>query len=1006
VKNYNIIMSQNYRLNKVGYINRNKKISFKFNGKKYFGFEGDTLASALLANGIHLVGRSFKYHRPRGFIGAGVDEPNAKVQLYTGAKTEPNATATEIELVEGLVAKSQNCFPSVSFDFGAINNFLYKFFPAGFYYKTFMWPKNFWHKIYEPIIRKAAGLGVAPLKPDPDRYEHKFEYCDVLVIGSGPSGLASALAAAKNGARVILAEDKPRFGGSLLTDEVTIGNKKGKDWADEAIEELKSMPNVIVKNRSQVFGYYDHNMMVMLERIKDHIESPSKYTPRQKMWYIRSKEVVASTGSIERPLVFGNNDRPGIMLASAAKEYLRVYGVLVGKKPIIFTNNDSAYDTAIDFKKNGINPVVIDVRENSESSVIKEAKNLKIDIRFSHAIANTKGYLRVSSATIGKLNKNKSNYENLENISCDCICVSGNWTPTVHLVSQSGNKLKFDEAINAFIPNLSCQNESTVGAANGSFTLKKSLEEGFKKGFEISNKITKKNMKSTIPISNERSNNNHHNKFWCMPLPKNKNYKRCVDFQNDVYVSDIELAIREGFRSIEHVKRYTTLGMATDQGKTSNLNGLQLVSNIEKKIIPEVGHTTFRPPYSPVTIGAVVGREVGKHYRPTRKSPLHLWHEKNNAVFVDAGLWLRPRYYKQGKETLQEAAKREASNVRNNVGICDVTSLGKIDIKGSDAAEFLNRVYTNAWMKLPIGKARYGVMLREDGIVFDDGTTTRISENHYHMTTTTAQAVNVLAHLEYYLQAVWPELDVNVVSTTEQWTGAALAGPNSRNLLGKLFPNTDVSNEALPFMGFIEADLFGVPARIFRISFSGELAYEINVESGYGVFMWEKIMELGKEMDIEPYGTEALSTLRIEMGHVAGSEIDGRTIPSDLSLDGMVSKKKDFIGKRSLSRTAFMEDGREKIVGLVPLDKKTMIPEGSHLVVDGNASLPNPKLGHVSASCWSVEYNNPFSLAIIKDGKKKIGKKLYALSPLKNKSIPVEIVSSHYVDPKGERVRS
>jgi len=401
-----------------------------------------------------------------------------------------------------------------------------------------------------------------------------------------------------------------------------------------------------------------------------------------------------------------------------------------------------------------------------------------------------------------------------------------------------------------------------------------------------------------------------------------------------------------------------------------------------------------------------VGREVGKHYRPTRKSPIHEWHEKNNAVFVDAGLWLRPRYYKQDNETLLEAAKREAINVRKNVGICDVTSLGKIDIKGPDSAEFLNRIYTNAWMKLPVGKARYGVMLREDGIVFDDGTTTRISENHFHMTTTTAQAVNVLAHLEYYLQVVWPELAVNVLSTTEQWAGAALAGPNSRNLLGKLFPEIDASNEGIPFMGYKEADLFGVPARIFRISFSGELAYEINVESGYGVFMWEKIMELGKEMNIEPYGTEALSTLRIEMGHVAGSEIDGRVISADLSLEGMLSKKKDFIGKRSLNREAFLNPNREKIVGVIPLDKKSMIPEGSYLVRDSNASLPNPKLGHISASCWSVEYNNPFSLAILKDGKKRIGEKLFALSPLKKKSIEVEIVSSHYVDPKGERARS
>tara|TARA_Y100000590_G_scaffold311271_1_gene351679 strand:+ start:1537 stop:4533 length:2997 start_codon:yes stop_codon:yes gene_type:complete len=998
-------MSQKYRLEKAGYINREKLISFKFNGKKYFGYKGDTLASALLANGIHLVGRSFKYHRPRGIIGAGSDEPNAKVQLYTGEKTEPNALATEIELVEGLVAKSQNCWPSVSFDLGAVNNLFSKFFPAGFYYKTFMWPKNFWYKIYEPIIRKAAGLGVAPLKPDPDRYEHKYEHCDVLIVGSGPSGLASALAAAKNGAKVILAEDKPRFGGSLLTDEVTIGNKNGKDWADETISQLKSMPNVLVKNRSQVFGYYDHNMMVMLEKTRDHIEKPLKFTPRQRLWYIRAKQVIISTGSIERPLVFGNNDRPGIMLASAAKEYIKIYGVLVGKNPIIFTNNDSAYDCAIEFKKNGINPIVLDVRNNSSGSVVTEAKNLNIKIKFSYGIVNTEGYLRVNKAKIGKLNDDKSDYENFENVKCDCICVSGNWTPTIHLSSQSGNKLKFNESINAFIPDKSRQNEKTIGSASGTFTLKQSIDEGFKTGYELSKKITGNDVKSSPPTINERSYKQH-DKFWCMPLPKNKHIKRFVDFQNDVAVSDIELAVREGFRSIEHVKRYTTLGMATDQGKTSNLNGLQLVSNIENKIVPEVGHTTFRPPYTPITIGAIVGREVSKHYRPTRKSPMHLWHEKNNAVFVDAGLWLRPRYYKQGDENLFDAAKREATNVRNNVGVCDVTSLGKIDIKGSDATEFLNRIYTNGWMKLPVGKSRYGVMLREDGIVFDDGTTTRISENHFHMTTTTAQAVNILAHLEYYLQVVWPQLDVNVVSTTEQWAGAALAGPNSRDLLSKLFPNIDTSNKSLPFMGYTEGDLFGVPARIFRISFSGELAYEINVESGYGVFMWEKIMDLGKEMNIEPYGTEALSTLRIEMGHVAGSEIDGRTIPSDLSLEGMLSKKKDFIGKRSLTKQAFVNSDREKIVGVVPLDRKTMIPEGSHLVKDENASLPNPKLGHISASCWSVEYNNPFSLAILKEGKKRIGEKLYALSPLRNKIIPVEIVSSHYVDSKGERVRS
>ena len=998
-------MSQSYRLSNEGLLNRNKEISFKFNGKKYTGYEGDTLASALLANGVHLVGRSFKYHRPRGFFGAGVDEPNAKLQIQLNGHSEPNVNATEFELVEGIEAKSQNCWPSVEFDVGAINNFLNKFFPAGFYYKTFMWPKSFWYKIYEPFIRKAAGLGVASTEKDKERYEHKYEYCDLLVAGSGPAGLSSAYAAAKNGAKVILAEDKPRFGGSLLTDEVTIDNLSGKAWTDKIITELKEMPNVIVKNRSQVFGYYDHNMTVMFERTGDHLENKPKYTPRQRLWYIRAKEVLLSTGSIERPIVFGNNDTPGIFLSAAAKEYIKVYGVLVGKKPLIFTNNDSAYETALEFKKQGIDPIILDTREEHSSELIDAAKSQNIQIKFSHAVIAANGYRKVKSAQIGRLNKEKTEFENSETIECDCICVSGFWTPTVHLASQSGNKLKFDDRIDAFVPNKSKQNETSVGSSKGTFTLKETLNDGFKSGFDLSKKITNNNNSSSIPNSNE-TKKNPHDKFWCSPLPKNKNFKRFVDFQNDVAVSDIEVALREGYRSIEHVKRYTTLGMATDQGRTSNLNGLQLVANVEKKIVPQVGHTTFRPPFTPITIGTIVGREVDMEYMPTRKTPMHTWHEKNNAVFVDAGAWKRPRYYKQGNENLFEASKREARNVREHVGICDVTTLGKIDIKGPDAAEFLNRVYTNAWLKLPVGKARYGVMLREDGIVMDDGTTTRISENHYHMTTTTAQAANVLSHLEYYLQVVWPELKVNVLSTTEQWAGAALAGPRSRDVLAKLFPDLDVSNEALPFMGYIEGNLFGVKAKIFRISFSGELAYEINVESDYGLFMWEKMMEIGKEFKIQPYGTEALSTLRIEMGHVAGPELDGRTIPYDVSLEGLVSKKKDFIGKRSLQKEAFNNSDRQKIVGLVPTDKKTSIPEGSHLVVDKNAKLPNPKLGHVSSSCWSVENNNPFSLAIVKDGKNMIGKKLFAVSPLKNTSIEVEVISSHYVDHEGKRVRS
>jgi len=746
-------------------------------------------------------------------------------------------------------------------------------------------------------------------------------------------------------------------------------------------------------------------MTVMFERVSDHIENPSKYTPRQRLHYIRAGEVIVSTGSIERPISFGNNDRPGIFLSSAAREYMKVYETLVGKKPIIFTNNDSAYATALEFLRNDIKPIIVDTRDSSEGQLVKEVQGHGIAIRFNSGVANTKGHLKIKSATIGTLDGQKENFISLEEVECDCICMSGGWTPTVHLSSQAGNKLKFNEDIDAYVPDKKRQKETAIGSANGAFTLNQSLAEGFQVGFELSNKFTSNNIKTDVPNSNE-PDQKPHEKLWCMPLPNGQKPKRFIDFQNDVAVSDVELALREGFRSIEHVKRYTTLGMAGDQGKTSNLNGLQYVSNIEKKIVPEVGHTTFRPPYTPVTIGTIVGREVGNHYLPTRKTPIHTWHEEHNAVFVAVGLWVRPRYYPRGTETMNDAVNREAANVRKNVGICDVTTLGKIDIKGPDAPEFLNRVYTNAWLKLPVGKARYGVMLREDGMVFDDGTTSRLSENHFHMTTTTAQAANVLSHLEYYLQVVWPDLDVNVLSTTEQWAGIAIAGPKSRELLAKLFPSIDVSNESLPFMGLVDAKLGDIPARIYRISFSGELAYEVNVESNYGLHLWKKIMETGSEFGVQPYGTEALATLRIEMGHVAGPELDGRTIPYDIGLNGMVSQNKDFIGKRSLSKDAFISEDRQTIVGLVPVDKKSKIPEGSHLVVDDKAPTPIPKLGHVSSSCWSVEYNNPFSIAILKDGKKQIGKKLIAVCPLKDISVPVEVVSSHYVDPKGERVRS
>ncbi len=965
-------MSQQlFRFDSGGDIDRTKPLTFTFNDVKYTGYQGDTLASALLANGVHLIGRSFKYHRPRGIYASGCDDPNAKVQLVftsqRGTINEPNVNATELELVEGLTAHSQNCWPSVKKDIGAINNVLKHFFPAGFYYKTFMWPAKFWHRIYEPFIRNAAGLGVVPKTADATPYNHYYEYCDLLIIGSGYAGINYALQQTSSDINILLVEDKPRLGGKLLLDN------SQSQWLQESIAQLQVQPNVTIKTRTQACGYYDQNMVTLIEQVNNHEASDNPHTPLQRMWYVRAKQVVIASGAIERPLLFANNDRPGIFLASAAREYLELYSVTPGRKPLIFTNNDSAYTTALAFKARNIEPVVIDVREKANGALVQQARDSNIDIRLGFAIANTLGNKRVSGAIIGKLNSDNSNYTQLFNMDCDCICVSGHWTPTVHLASHAGNKLKFNETIHSFIPDNSLQGEIVIGEANGEF-----------------------DQNTDIPYP-----------LWRMPLPSgSENQKQFVDLQNDVATSDLALAVRENFKSIEHVKRYTTLGMATDQGKTSNLNGLQYIADILGKSVPEVGHTTFRPPYNPMSIGAIVGGKCDEHYMPIRRTPMHHWHQDHGGVMQNVGLWQRPKGYLQTGESIHTATIREASNVRQNVGICDVTSLGKIDIQGSDAAEFLSRVYINNWLNLPVGKARYGVMIREDGAVFDDGTTTRIANNHFHMTTTTAQAGPVMTHLEYYLQVVWPELDVQIVSTTEQWAGISIAGPKSRQLIQSLFPDEDLSNEDLPFMGYKTLELDDNKMRIFRISFSGELAYELNIGTRHGLWLWEKLLTVGAPLGVQPYGTEALQTLRIEMGHVAGSEIDGRHNLVNLGLEGLVSKQKDFIGKRSLQKTVLSEPTQGVIMGIVPICKKTMIPEGSYLVTDPKAPVPIPKIGYITSSCWSVEHNYPFSLAIVNNGKQRLGQLLYAVSPLENISIAVNVVSSHHVDSKGERVRS
>ena len=993
-------------------VDYSKSLNFIFNNKRYKGFEGDTLASALLANDALLFTRSFKYGRKRGLMTAGVEEPNALVSLEIGGRYTPNLKATEIMLYDGLSAVSASN-PN-AFDMRAFIKPLHRFMPAGFYYKTFI-KQKVWAKV-EDSIRAFSGFSKAPTEEDVDVYDHIFHHAEVVVIGGGAAGISAALEVLNNSQkeRVILVDERTRLGGELFNEFSS--DEAAMKWHKDSVNRLLSFANedserFTLLTQSTAYAWHDQNYIEVLETITtaESLTSSETQKARKIIHRIRAKEVILATGAHERPMLFEANDLTNIMLSQSVRRYLHEYGVISGKKVVIYGNNDSIYCAARDLHVNGIECIVVDVRSSEDPiEIVAELKHSDVKVLQGYSIVKALGSHRVKGVEIVQTKLQGNDWQvfgDTQTLSCDLVATSGGFNPVVHLDCHNGAKTYFDEVSQSFLPQQERDNREVCGAVAGAGAWQDAINDGKNKAQFTLNALGAVSKLTQEILSENYSNYFNVSQFFTPKEILNKP-KVFLDLQNDVTTLDVALSIREGYRSIEHIKRYTAMGFGTDQGKTGNINGIAVAAEMLGISMSEVGTTTFRPAYTGVDFGAMAGREIGDFFDPQRYTTIHDSHVASGAEFEVVGQWYRPWYYPKTGENIHQAVHRECLAARTSLGMMDASTLGKIDVQGRDAREFLSRIYTNAWMKLPVGKARYGVMLREDGIVFDDGTTTRISENHFHMTTTTAQAVNVLAHLEYYLQVVWPELAVYVLSTTEQWAGAALAGPNSRNLLNKLFPEIDVSNEAIPFMGYEEADLFGVPARIFRISFSGELAYEVNVESGYGIFMWEKIIELGKEMNIEPYGTEALSTLRIEMGHVAGSEIDGRVISSDLSLEGMLSKKKDFIGKRSLNREAFINPNREKIVGVVPLDKKSMIPEGSYLVRDSNASLPNPKLGYISASCWSVEYNNPFSLAILKDGKKRIGEKLFALSPLKNKKIEVEIVSSHYVDSKGERVRS